>query len=79
MNDSMLVLMGFGIFCLTIIILRVLEARRKVVRNVLHGQVTYTIQGYEGHRAVEIAKILETGEDPDPDPDELEHRAVIKK
>lgn len=41
---------------------KVLNNRRKVTRHVLHGQVTYTIQGYSGPEAVRLAKTLEKGD-----------------
>ena len=84
MNDLFYWLTGWTVFCLAMIIMKFLDNQRRVIRNVLHGQVTYTIKGYDGHRAVEIAQALEkdhqaTGRwnvaDP-AEPDELEHRPV---
>lgn len=58
-------LAGWLVFCCTLIILRMLDNRRQVTRHVLHGTVTYTIKGYDGPRAVEIAQSLENGSPAD--------------
>lgn len=57
---------------------KILNNRRRVVRHVLHGTVTYTIKGYSGGEAERIAETLRVadyrGGESQIIPDELEHR-----
>jgi hypothetical protein len=72
--DDLGLILLVGVICFTIIVVKIFNNRRQVVRHVLHGTVTYTIKGYDGDEARKIAQALRDHDDPANEPDELEHR-----
>lgn len=67
-----------AVIALWSIVLKILNNRRKVTRHVLHGTVTYTIQGYGGVETRQIAKALRE-RDPDDTNPEIVPGVVIEK
>jgi hypothetical protein len=60
---------------------KILNNRRQVIRNVLHGQVTYTIKGYSGLEAQRITRALAHDDSPpntDPFPVQILPKATSK-
>lgn len=81
MNSSdtatVIVILAVMIFVLAY---RMIGNRRAVTRHVLHGQVTYTIKGFDGPDTRKIVHEIH-GCEPEAEiqPDELEHRAEVKR